>query len=61
VEGAANMAILSQLVPLNVLAKMSELHVSLLNASLEAEIVHNAAIKQALSGKTAEFLKSIGH
>lgn len=55
------MAILSQLVPLNVLAKLSEHQVTLLNANLEAEIVQNAAIKQALSGKIAEHLKTLGH
>jgi hypothetical protein len=55
------MAILSQIVPSNVLAKLSEAHITLLNSHLEAEILQNASIKQALTGKATEFLKGMGH
>ena len=55
------MALLSQLVAANVLSKLSDTHISILNAHLEAELLHNAAVKNALTGKAAEVLKSMGH
>jgi len=55
------MALLSQLVPSNVLAKLSEAHITLLNSHLEAELLQNAQIKQALTSKANEVLKGMGH
>ena len=55
------MAILSQIVPANVLAKLSETHLTLLNSHLEAELLQNASIKQALTSKANEILKTMGH
>ena len=55
------MALLSQLVPASSLAKLSEAHISVLNAHLEHELLTNAGLKQQLGGKTQEILKQLGH
>ena len=55
------MALLTQLVPASALAKLSEAHISILNSHIEAELLRNDAIKQALTGKAAEHLKALGH
>jgi hypothetical protein len=60
VEGGA-MALLSQLVKPDVLSKLSESQITMLNSSVEAELVQNAAIRTALGGKVTELLKGMGH
>ncbi|HEY6390257.1 MAG TPA: hypothetical protein VIX89_03195 [Bryobacteraceae bacterium] len=53
--------ILVQHVPANVLAKLSETHIAILNAHLEAELLKNDTIKQALAGPMGTHLKGLGH
>lgn len=55
------MALLSQLIPAATLAKLNESHLNALNAHLEAELLTNPTIKQALTGKAHDVLKQIGH
>ena len=61
IGGQFRMALLSQLVPASSLAKLSEAHISVLNAHLEHEVLTNASLKQHLGGKTQEILKQLGH
>ena len=53
--------ILSQSVPANVLARLSEAQLTVLNAHLEHELMTNAGVKQQLGSKVQEILKQLGH
>jgi hypothetical protein len=55
------MALLSQLIKPDVLSKLSESQITMLNSSVEAELVQNTAIRTALGGKVTELLKGMGH
>jgi len=55
------MAILTQLVKADVLAKLSEAQITVLNSHIEAELLQNAAVKQALTAKATDVLKTLGH
>jgi len=55
------MALLSQLIKPDVLSKLSESQITMLNSSVEAELIQNTAIRTALGGKVTEVLKGMGH
>ena len=55
------MALLSQLIKPDVLSKLSESQITMLNSSVEAELIQNTAIRKALGGKVTEVLKGMGH